>query len=481
MAKQPNILILLSDQLRRRSLGTYGHEQIDTPNIDRLAANGACFENACSSYPICVPFRFTLMTGQTAQSRLVPGIEWRMSPAERTLADEFNEAGYETLYVGKWHLYGDTFHMPGYGRHHEGRRPVPRSHQGRWQHWRGFELRNDPFHTCYFVDDDPTPRRVPGYQTDGLCDIAMDFLANDRDTSKPFCAVVSVEPPHPPYDAPQENLDRWAERDLVLPENFMTAFDDFGEGEEPLTEENRASRIVEFRRYHAMVENLDANVGRMMDFLQSHGLAEDTIVLLLSDHGDHLGSHCLRSRKQYPYEESVGIPLIVAGPGIASGQRIALPSNTEDLFPTILGLAGLCPRDAVPGGNLSGVVTGTADEIDRPGVLLGFVSELRKEQAFCQKTWRAFRSERYCYIVFGDNTGAEPAGFFDLQNDPEQMENRIGSAEHQELIAQHHRWLVDELNRVEDDYPLAAALGCEARHVYPDERISAEELPFTQD
>ncbi len=103
---RPNILIILSDQLRRQALGCYGDTDARTPHIDRLARDGVRFQNACSTYPICVPFRFTFMTGEYAHTRLVPGIEWAMSPAERTLADELNEAGYDTAWVGKWHLDG---------------------------------------------------------------------------------------------------------------------------------------------------------------------------------------------------------------------------------------------------------------------------------------------------------------------------------------------------------------------------------------
>ena len=110
-ADRPNIIVILSDQLRRDALGAYGDRNVRTPHIDALAEGGTRFANACSTYPICVPFRFSLMTGQYAHSRLVPGIEWRMSPAERTLADEFNDAGYETVYLGKWHLYGDPWHV----------------------------------------------------------------------------------------------------------------------------------------------------------------------------------------------------------------------------------------------------------------------------------------------------------------------------------------------------------------------------------
>ncbi len=109
----------------------------------------------CATSPICVPFRFSFMTGEYAHSRLVPGIEWRMSPSERTLADEFNAGGYETIYVGKWHLYGGHGRAPFASGRHTGLSPIPREHQGRWKKWLGFEFRNDPFDTWYFEDADP--------------------------------------------------------------------------------------------------------------------------------------------------------------------------------------------------------------------------------------------------------------------------------------------------------------------------------------
>ena len=147
-SSRPNILIVLSDQLRRHALSSYGDPNILTPHLDALADRGVRFENACSTCPICVPFRFTLMTGLFAHDRKVPGIEYRMSPQERTLADDFNEAGYETIYVGKWHLDG------GHGRmgsaRQVGRTQIKKRYRGRWQKWFGFELRNGPFDTFYF-------------------------------------------------------------------------------------------------------------------------------------------------------------------------------------------------------------------------------------------------------------------------------------------------------------------------------------------
>ena len=451
---RPNILIVLSDQLRRHALSCYGDPDARTPHTAQLAADGVACDQACSTYPICVPFRFTMMTGEYAHTRLVPGIEWRMSPAERTLADEFNDAGYETVYIGKWHLDG------GHGRMgsavQTNRCPVKRAYQGRWQKWYGFELRNEPFDTCYFEDDDPTPHRIDGYQTDGLFDLGMNYLRDGRDAARPFCMVISVEPPHDPFAAPEELQNAWEQRDITLPPNFEAEDDN-----------HRNQLIRDRQRYNAMVENLDANVGRLRSFLAAHDLADDTILVFLSDHGELAGAHGLRA-KQWPYEESVGIPLIVYDPRHSdrAGTRLSAPTCSEDLFPTFLGLAGLTPQNDLPGANLAPLIHGESDQLDREGVLLEFVAELRERPPFYNAVWRGFRSERFKYTVKGDKFGAEPWQFFDLENDPYEMRNLIEDPAWADEIGRHHELLRARLEETLDPFVLRPAWSREGYNVW---------------
>ena len=451
---RPNILIVLSDQLRRHALSCYGDADARTPHTAQLAADGVACDQACSTYPICVPFRFTMMTGEYAHTRLVPGIEWRMSPAERTLADEFNDAGYETVYIGKWHLDG------GHGRMgsavQTNRCPVKRAYQGRWQKWYGFELRNEPFDTCYFEDDDPTPHRIDGYQTDGLFDLGMNYLRDGRDAARPFCMVISVEPPHDPFAAPEELQNAWEQRDITLPPNFEAEDDN-----------HRNQLIRDRQRYNAMVENLDANVGRLRSFLAEHDLADDTVLVFLSDHGELAGAHGLRA-KQWPYEESVGIPLIVYDPRHSdrAGTRLSAPTCSEDLFPTFLGLAGLTPQNDLPGANLAPLIHGESDQLDREGVLLEFVAELRERPPFYNAVWRGFRSERFKYTVKGDKFGAEPWQFFDLENDPYEMRNLIEDPAWADEIGRHHELLRARLEETLDPFVLRPAWSREGYNVW---------------
>lgn len=449
----PNVLIVLSDQLRRQALSTYGDPNIVTPHVDALAGRGVRFEHASSTCPICVPFRFTLMTGLYAHDRKVPAIEYRMSPAERTLADEFNEAGYETIYTGKWHLDG------GHGRMGSavqcGRTPVKKAYRGRWRKWMGFELRNGPFDTYYFEDDDPVPRPVEGYQTDGLFDLAMDYLEH-RDPSRPFCMVISVEPPHDPFEAPEALQRSWEAMDIVLPPNVEAA-------DAEATERFMFNR----KRYYAMVENLDWNMGRLGAFLLRTGLHGETVVLFMADHGELGGAHGLRG-KQWPYEESTGIPLIVADPRHPdrAGAVVEDPVSTEDLFPTILGLAGLKPRDALPGENLAPLINGSVNGLDREGVMLEFVAEQRKGVAFHDWVWRGFRSARYKYTVRGDNLGGRPWQFFDLAADPWEQRNLVEDPAYRAEITRHHDLLRQRMMETDDHFVLLPAFGREGLNTW---------------
>jgi len=477
---RPNVVLVVCDQLRRQatSLGPDPDHNVDTPALERLAREGTRFANACSTYPICVPTRFSLMTGEYAHTRAVPGIDWRMSPAERTIADELGAVGYETAMIGKWHLgglhrhrHGDEAFDAGYLQN---RTPIPEPYRGGFEHWRGFELRNAPFDTAYFRDDETAPREVDGYQTDGLFGLAERFVTEERDEDRPFLAVVSVEPPHPPFEAPTEYLDAVAERELSLRENVP----DLEPGTVPGTHDRWGSLetagpglyeseyfgealLDDLRAYYAMVENLDDNLGRLLDGLEAAGLRESTAVAFLSDHGEMMGSHGLTA-KQHPYEESVGVPLVVSPPTGADcerGRTVTDPTATEDWYPTLRGLAGLDPEPDAPGEDLTPLIRGDRDGLDRRGVLLEFVAENREGRPYDDAPWRAIRTERYKYTVRGGPQGGEPWQLFDLDRDPYERENLLEDPGHEDTARELHGLLRERLVAADDTYRLRPAFG----------------------
>lgn len=446
---RPNVILVISDQLRRQALGCYGDPNVSTPHIDALAASGTRFDAASSTYPVCVPYRFSLMTGEYAHTRFIPSIEWRMSPAERTLADEFNDAGYDTALFGKWHLYGNFGHYPGHNVVKASRTPVPRPFQGRFQTFAGFDICNDPWDTWYSVNDDPKMRKIEGYQTDGLFDLAIDYATSARE--KPFVAVVSVEPPHPIFTAPPEYVERWKDRDVVVRENvdLDKTYNHRGTGE-------GQGLLDDLRTYYAMIENLDDNIGRLVAALREAGTLDNTVIALTADHGELLGSHGLLA-KQRPWEESLGVPLIVSNVG--GGRVVTEPTCTEDLFPTLLGLAGLTPRDPKPGVDLTSLARGEVDALDREGVLLEFVAEMRPGLPFHDETWRGIRTRTAKYTVLGDAHGGKPWQFFDLEKDPYELENLVDDPAYADQVAHHHELLRTRLEETYDHYVLAPAFG----------------------
>lgn len=449
MSGQQNVILIISDQLRRSALSCYGDPNISTPHIDALAENGTRFDASSSTYPVCVPFRFSLMTGEYAHTRAIPSIEWRMSPAERTLADEFNDAGFDTAMFGKWHLYGGFGHLDGHTVVKASRTHIPRPYQGRWQRFAGFDICNDPYDTYYFNEEDSTPHKIDGYQTDGLFDLALEWLRRPERRQQPFATVISVEPPHPIFTAPEEYLEQWRDRPIAVRDNVELDREYRKRGP------HGSSLLDDLRVYYAMVQNLDDNIGRLVRALEEAGLNDSTTIALTADHGELLGSHGVQA-KQRPWEESIGTPLIVSRGG---GRVVSEPTCTEDLFPTLLGLAGLAPRDPKPGVDLTPLIDGQRNELDRDGVLLEFVSELRPGMPFFDETWRGFRSRRYKYTVLGDAHGGKPWQFFDLAQDPYEQHNLIDDPASAELVKLHHRLLRDRLVETYDHYVLASAFG----------------------
>ncbi len=480
--QQPNIVLVLVDQLRRDALGFAGDPNVRTPNLDRMAANGVNFSAACSTFPACVPFRFSLMTGEYAHSRNVPALGYRLSPAERLIGEVIRAQGYATAYIGKWHLYSAYGVSGGMTLSQACRTPIPASHRRGFDYWRGFELRNDFNDTWYFIDDDPLPTRLEGYQTDSLFDLALNYVARDRPAGKPFFLTLSVEAPHPPFMAPAAALERVAARGALtrranvdigniafFPPEWYEASGPGGaiDPDDPST----IGPVFEsnMQAYYAMIEVIDANMGRLEKQLESRGLAENTIIVFLSDHGELGGSHGLLGKAE-PWEESIGVPLIVYSANedlVPPGRVCDAPLQTEDLFPTLIGLAGGAANAKLPREDFSRFILGRAPVPERDGVLIEFVTETRPNRAYYDETWRGIRTRTHKYTVLGDRSGARPWQLFDLLADPYEQRNLVAATAAQGVAADLHAKLITLLELSEDDFALAPAFGLPARNAVP--------------
>ncbi len=373
---KPNIIWIFSDQQRMQSIGWLGDPNAHTPNLDRLAQTGLCSTAAVSGYPLCCPYRGALLTGRYPHLT-VPGHEYQLLPEQPTIAHAFKSAGYDTVYIGKWHLDGFK-ERHGRAAHHI----IPPERRGGFDTWIGYENNNSQW-DCWVhggQGESAFHFRLDGFETDALTRLFLDQLRplaaqQVQGTGDPFFAVLSVQPPHNPYVAPAEFMLNYNPARLELRPNVP-----------------QIPRILERARrelagYYAQVENLDHNIALIFAELQKMGIAESTHVLFFSDHGDMHGSHG-QFHKTSPWEESVRVPFIINGmESLYSHQtgNVPLLINHVDIAPTSLGLCSIPVPEWMQGFDYSGyrlrgkvvsgepdsaylqvvIPTGHADSIDR--------------------------------------------------------------------------------------------------------------------
>ncbi|MDE0329048.1 MAG: sulfatase [Anaerolineaceae bacterium] len=340
MSKRPNVIWIFGDQHRGQSLGYMGDPNVSTPHLNRLADEGITFTRAVAGFPLCSPFRGALISGQYPH-RVTPGHQTQLDPSLPTVATAFNEAGYHTAWYGKWHIDGAQERERRTAMH-----IIPPERRGQFKKWIGYE-NNAPQFDCWVhggEGEEAFHYRLPGYETDALTDLFIEHLRERAGEEEPFFAGLSVIPPHDPYHAPPEWMARHIPARVQLRPNVPNI-----------------PRIVERARndlagYHAMIENLDWNVGRIRAALEELGLYENTHVLFFSDHGDMHGSHG-QFRKTSPWEESLRIPFIIGGGPHRyhhdSGFH-EVPVNHVDIAPTSLGLCGLEAPAWMQGTDYSG-------------------------------------------------------------------------------------------------------------------------------
>ena len=333
---RPNVIWIFGDQHRAQATGYNQDPNAFTPNLDNLAAAGINFTRAVSGFPLCCPYRGSLLTGRYPH-KVVPGHEHRLPENQLTIANVFHDAGYHTAYFGKWHLDGFKEQTGRAAMH-----IIPPQRRGGFQEWIGYENNNSQW-DCWVHGGEGEAsfhERLPGFETDELTNLLLRFIerqaqqnASEQSSQHtPFFAVLSVQPPHDPYMAPENVRRRYHAGDIELRPNV------------PAVKHvvDRARR--DLAGYYAMIENLDWNVGRVIDALRKTGLLDNTHVIFFSDHGDMHGSHG-QFRKTGPYEEAVRVPFIISGEhAFYNGRKTGLvyaPLNHVDVAPTTLGLCGI--------------------------------------------------------------------------------------------------------------------------------------------
>jgi len=435
--KRPNVIWVFGDQHRGQALSCMGDPNVSTPNIDRLAAEGVHFTNAVMGFPLCCPCRGSLLTG-VYPHRCVPAHQAPLPEGMPTLAEPFNDAGYDTAYFGKWHL-GGWDERKGRAAFYD----IPRDRRGGFKTWIGYENNNAQWEVHVHghertpgIGSDgerEVPRyRLPRFETDALTDLLLDYLKKPGRKEEPFFAALSVQPPHDPYTAPPEWMGRHIPGRLELRPNVPDI---------PHIEQQARRELA---GYYALIENLDWNLGRVRDTLWATGLHDDTYIVFFSDHGDQHGSHG-HFRKMTPFEESIRVPCIIAGGetdhyGIR--HRTDAVINHVDLAPTTLGLCGIDVPDIMQGFDYSAYRRTRGHQIDRAAepdaAYLQCVVPTGHSPSI-DRAWRGVATrDGWKYVAF-ENC---PAFLFDLNTDPYEQVNLAHHAH-----AKAHRKRLNDMTR----------------------------------
>jgi arylsulfatase A-like enzyme len=444
-APRPNIVVILVDDLRWDDIRVSGHPFVETPNIDRMAREGARFLNAFAATPLCSPSRASILTGQHIRRNGIVDNTARDSASHRlqTFAIPLEAAGYRTAFIGKWHMGNDDTRRPG------------------WTRWVAMKGQGEAVDPKLNIDGARTTAK--GYVTDVLTDHAVEFIRGSREA--PFMLFLAHKALHPNIMQRDDGSTAALESQ---PEGFVPAERHRGRyAAQPVPRRQNALRAPEgkpalaraipglaplspatgtserdIRGRLEMLLGVDESLGRIVATLDSLGALDNTLLVFTSDHGYFYGEHGLDQERRLAYEETARIPLIVRYPRVArAGSTPAQLTQTIDFASTILELAGV--RDPVrrDGRSLVPLLTGTATPW-RSSILLEYHTDAVFPRTLTMG-YTAVRTDRYKYIRYKELQGMDE--LYDLETDPFEMRNLIDTDRGRALLPE----LTAELGRLE--------------------------------
>ena len=456
---QPNIVLIMTDEMRGDCMGIAGHPDVKTPYLDSLAAQGIYYPNAYSACPSCVPARACLHTGlspeHTGRVGYQDRVDWNYGC---TMASELAKAGYYTQCVGKMHVHPMRHYLgfhnvelhDGYLHAYRSADTPSREYQplaDDYLHWLHEELGADADVLDAGLDCNswmtrPWPYEEKYHPTNWVTRQSIDFLRR-RDPGKPFFLMTSYVRPHAPYDAPQAFFDLYEHKDLRPPvrgdwddrellEKTGRVFNNITGPSDP--EQIRRQMVG----YYACISHVDNQIGRLLLALTEQHLMDNTVILFVSDHGEMLSDHCL-DRKSVPYQGSIRVPLLISGPEKLIGRtgvRDESLAELRDIMPTVLELAGA----PVPA------------HLDGKSILRG------TDRAYLhgEHTYEPFRKSSQFIVTKQDKfiwftqTGEEQ--YFDLIRDPGETHNAVRDPQYADRVALLREKLVRELAGREEGY-----------------------------
>ncbi len=454
--KKYNLLYIFADQLRYQSCGYSGDVKARTPNIDSLAKESVDFCNAVSGHPVCAAYRASLFTGKYTTSTGMVINEIQLNPNQRCIGHVLHDGGYDTPYIGKWHLYASVL-----GDHELSRNSfVPRGEHrlGFDDYWASYGFHHEYYgKNAYYHEENKNKIHYKDnkYEPDAQTDMAIDILKK-HDKEKPFAMFLSLGTPHDPWtpkNVSKKYLKMFDKINFEKPENYLPDNDPYADKWACLSVGERKKLTSWMKVYYAMVANLDYNIGRVMKALDKAGLAEDTIVVFTSDHGELFGSHGRRAKNIF-YEEAVRVPFLMRLPKVFKPSKNDVCLNSVDIMPTVLSLLNLPIPKEVEGTDLSGFIKGAKKKksetvkIEEPEFALMMCTgptAIFKDG----HEWRAVRDKQFTYAIFKVD-GKEL--LFDNISDPLQINNLIGDPKYKDVHKRLKAGMKKKMSKIKDTF-----------------------------
>lgn len=445
---KPNIVFYFSDQQRWDTIGCYGQELEITPNLDKLAEEGVVFEEAYTAQPVCGPCRAMFQTGKYPTDIGCFKNDIALPLDVKTVADYFQEADYDTGYIGKWHLASETLDN-GEVIDYTVTAIPPERRGGYKGFWRASDILEFTSHGYdgFVFDEHMNKCEFKGYRVDCITDFALQYI-DKQSEDKPFFMTIShIEPHHQndrnTYEGPDGSKEAF--KNFKLPGDLAVLK---GNAEE------------EYPDYLGCCKSLDYNLGRIIEKLKEKGLYENTVIIYSSDHGSHFKTRNkdknLNGADDYKrscHSGCLHVPLIIAGPGYRGGKRVKDLVSTASLPKTFLAMAGVNVGENMVGENLYDVVYG--DTANRINEIFAQISESR--------VGRCVRTDKYLYSVYApDKNGYEFAGsdiyeedfLYDLEKDPYELDNLVKDEKYEAVRAEMAERLKYEMKLAGEKEPI---------------------------
>ncbi|MDF7823908.1 sulfatase [Pontiellaceae bacterium B12227] len=455
-AEQPNLLIIHTDEHNFRTLGCYRDlmsddqsyvwgegVKVDTPHIDSLARDGAIATSYYAASPVCTPSRASLVSGLYPVHTGSPSNDMPMHDDLVTFAEVLKNEGYATSYVGKWHLDGDA--KPGFKPARkfgfaDNRYMINRGH------WKGLDHDENgkPIVIGLVPKKESSTFKVgdaneENFTTDFLVDRTLEII--ERDKTKPFCVMLSIPDPHGPNQVRKPYDTMFADMHFQNPRTMDAMTEESAPGWVSIKGRNSAEgglKQEQMQWYFGMVKCIDDNVGRILNYLESQGLDENTIVVFSSDHGDLMGEH-RKHNKGNPYEASAKIPFLIRWPGhIPSGKVVRSAQCNVDFAPMALSMMG---------------VTNGLPVFHGKDTSAEYLSPRKEEQddrivylSHAGSKWVAAVSRRYKLVL---SVNDDP-WLFDLEKDPDELNNFYTNPEYKQVAEKMQAGLVAQMERFKE-------------------------------